>query len=534
MPKITIFERDNTGGSPVEDLAVVFVPGKAAAKNVDDNNCVYIPSTASDLSEYFEDAEISYGSDYLDISDVHMVAELVAQGYGVIYQQIKTGTEYVLQSPINAELYYTTNYRFAAQGQTYKTQEDYVAAVNAATANQQIIATRRVTDIGYTYDKAAEWAEGTTYYTGTCIGVLYTKSKNTYTPASGDFSDSAEYYTVIPALSTKEEDWAFLNDKNAYDIKFLTTGTFSTVPVAVGASTTQGTTSYTFDFSLLNALLTVPTSRKDCAVLVDLGYENLLPVSGRILVADFKRALNTAATSDKSATLTRITGGTQSECVSSRAYTSVANCLMSYDGAIVRVPNSFVYLYAYAKENNKAATWLPISGVVRGLVGEVFTPDIEFSKYQLDKDIINDREGISFNGIVDVRSYGYTIWGDRTLLDQDAVRGVQATSYFSIRNLISDIAKTAYRSAIRYTYETNNDVTWLNFKQRIVTLLDQVVASGVLQTYKISKVTTVESDNRNSIGAKIVLYCNLPVENWEILINLENAEVTTTADEANT
>ena len=98
----------------------------------------------------------------------------------------------------------------------------------------------------------------------------------------------------------------------------------------------------------------------------------------------------------------------------------------------------------------------------------------------------------------------------------------------SLRNLISDIAKTVYNSAIRYTYETNNDITWMNFKTTIVTLLDQMVSSGVLQTYKIGR--RVDANTRNKMICIITLYPNLPVENFDVYINLENATVTTTED----
>ena len=146
----------------------------------------------------------------------------------------------------------------------------------------------------------------------------------------------------------------------------------------------------------------------------------------------------------------------------------------------------------------------------------------------MDNSIIEDGAGVSFNSVVTVRPYGNTIWGDRTLIEQEDDRGVQATSYFSLRNLVSDVAKTAYNSAIRYTYETNNDITWFNFKQAITTLLDQVVSSGVLQSYTVKRGTT---DSRNTMVAIITLYPVLPVENFDIYVNLENAEVITTSDD---
>ena len=55
MPRINFFENDNTGAVSAEDLAVVFVPGTVQIKSglADAYNCVYIPSSATNLLDYF-------------------------------------------------------------------------------------------------------------------------------------------------------------------------------------------------------------------------------------------------------------------------------------------------------------------------------------------------------------------------------------------------------------------------------------------------------------------------------------------------
>ena len=493
MPRINIYERDNTGSSPVADLAVVFVPGEEKIKSgkADAYGCVYIPSTVTDLGEYFENASFNYpagGEEGTKIDIKHMVQTLIGMNYGVVYMDVSQAIEV---TPRYSEAEVADEEAFA-QG-TYYIQNE----------NKE-------------YKLATEFEEGTTYYV------------------------KEQPYTGWQALASNPTAWSFLNDKNAYDVKFITTGTHYTVPVITGVNAAsyikaQGTEEFGFNFELANRVLTVPTARKDCALLLDLGYDaEDVRAKANTLAKDFKTALECDVEGDIISMLTKVDDLSQT-CVSSRAYTLFSNALMDYSDAngthTLTVPGSLVYLYAYAQINNVATSWLPISGVTRGIVGDTFTPDIELSKYFLDTQIIEDGAGVSFNGVVDVRSYGYTIWGDRTLIQQDAVKKVQATSYFSLRNLVSDIAKTAYNSAIRYTYETNNDVTWLNFKQAIVTLLDQMVSSGVLQTYKVNKTTPKDFDARNSIAALIIIYPNLPVENFEVYINLENAEITTTADD---
>ena len=498
MPRINIYEQDNTGSSPVADLAVVFVPGEEPIKEgkEDANHCIYIPSTATDLGEYFEDKDFSYsGSGKIDVR--HLVQTLIGLNYGVVYMDVTQIQNVYIYTEAEVE-----------DAEAFKEGAYYINENNR-------------------YSEATEYKVGTTYYT------------------------KAGPYNGWQALAVAPDAWDFLNDKNAYDIKFITTGTHYTVPVIPAKITTgekiednpnftsyknsQGVENYGFNFETANRALTIPTSRKDCALLIDLDY---IPsdVKANELAKDFKTALECTVDGSPLFMLNKVqTNADLSQtCVSSRAYTLFSNALMEYSSTAgnftLTVPGSLVYLYAYATINNVATSWLPISGVTRGVVGEVFTPDIELSKYFLDTQIISDDAGVSFNGLVNIRSYGYTIWGDRTLLEQDAVKKVQATSYFSLRNLVSDIAKTAYNSAIRYTYETNNDVTWLNFKQAIITLLDQMVSSGVLQTYKVNRKPSSDTE-RNKMIAIIKIYPVLPVENFDVYINLENAELTTTADD---
>ena len=314
--------------------------------------------------------------------------------------------------------------------------------------------------------------------------------------------------------------------------------------VGVTNGTIQGTSKYLFDFSVANALAQIASNRKDCAVLVDLNYTNVtdsLGNNGNLLAKDYKTALQFTGTYDGDAIqpssdsignyIFNIAGAVTSngvDPISSREYSLIPNCNMTYsnsDGTtqMVNVPASIIYAYQYETEAVGQYAWSSIAGVNRGVISNVFTPDLQISKYLMDTQIITDGAGISFNAIVNIRPYGNTIWGDRTLINQESSTGVKATSYISLRNLVSDIAKTSYNSAIQHTYETNNDVTWMNFKSQIVALLDNVVAANVLTTYDIKRGAT---SDLNKIVANITIYPNLPVENFDIYINLENGEVT--------
>ena len=530
MPKIRVFETDNTGSSPVEDLAVVFVAGEIAialdendVSKGDANHCIYIPSTATVLSDYLKD--VDFDSKYevaeealnpetstltnaggLFMDTAHMIQVLIGLGYGVIYMDVNAHIVqdwvYTVDSEVTEETDFTANEYYVYSSITGK------------------------------YTRATEWDANATYFTR----VL------------GDYSG-------WEALKGHSNAWDFLNDKNAYDIKFITFGNHCAVKASLNSSVTtgQGTTKFGFDFGLLNNVLPVCGERKDCSVLVDVNYYNTVTTSsgtvpddvagtsmatfteGNAFVTDFKTAVECSDDSiaDNYKLAKFVSGeGTSQIDISSRAYALLPNATFAYSIGSAQytliVPSSLIYLNQYSQSNRRTTTWLPITGVNRGVVEGTFIPDLSISKYLMDNSIIEDGAGVSFNAVVTVRPYGNTIWGDRTLIEQEDDRGVQATSYFSLRNLVSDVAKTAYNSAIRYTYETNNDVTWFNFKQAITTLLDQVVSSGVLQSYTVKRGISAE---RNTMVAIITLYPVLPVENFDIAINLENAELITTSDD---
>ena len=495
MPKITIYENDNTGAVPAEDLAVVFVPGTAALKAgvADSYNCVYIPSSAPDLTAYFS-CEYTEEEDKAAIDVQHMIRCLNEWGYGVIYQYIDPNV-----SGENILVYSSAE----VSSETFK-EEKYFKVENGE------------------FVSATTFEEGTDYFTR-----------------------AEERKAVLP---TETEKWKFLKDKNDYNVKFITTGNFGTIEVTASQGTQQAVSNskrrstatetvasdndvtYAFNADVLNALLPIVAERKDCVILTDLAYNDpqaattIIHVDGNKMATALKTWLQTTDNLEQAGVANGVTTN-----FASRAAVHMPNAYMSFIGATeeksVRVPASFAYLYSYAKSNAKNPSWLPMAGVNRGVLEGVFTPDLSFSKYTLDTEIISDEEGISFNGLVNVRPYGYTIWGDRTLLSLTKGRGLQATGYLSLRNLVSDVAHVAYDSAIQFTYETNNDVTWMNFKSNITTLLDQMVASGVLQTYKVKR-RAAASNERNKIVAVITLFPVLPVENFDVYVNLENAEVT--------
>ena len=185
------------------------------------------------------------------------------------------------------------------------------------------------------------------------------------------------------------------------------------------------------------------------------------------------------------------------------------------------MPASFGYLLSLAVSIQTNANWLAIAGVARGLVPYIqkLSP-MERLSNKIADDVYQQRTGVAINPITEIKPYGLTIWGNRTL--KNNAINLTATSFLNIRNLVSDVKKIAYVTAKRLMFEQNSDILWINFKAGITPLLDQMVSGQGLTGYKIIKGKTSE---KGKVVATIRLYPIYAVEDFEITVAISDEEV---------
>ena len=295
------------------------------------------------------------------------------------------------------------------------------------------------------------------------------------------------YHNGTPSSTLFQQSW--LKDKDQYNIKYLTTGTNGSLASVDADSETAAAT--------CDKMIEVCNDRKDCVALIDTlktateftTYDKVLQAAQKVTDTDGRGAL-------------------------------FADWGYIDETKHVKMPGSYFYLSALGDSINAGKKWDAIAGVKRGVLKDFIAPaNLNLSKYELDNNVMNiDTEQRSYNGIVSIRPYGWTIWGDRTL--RKNITTLTATSFLSIRILVCDIAKRVYHSAIQNTFESNSDVTWMNYKTSITQLLDQMVADYKLADYKILK---LPSDRAAQIKCKIRLVPIEPVEDFDIYISLEDA-----------
>lgn len=193
----------------------------------------------------------------------------------------------------------------------------------------------------------------------------------------------------------------------------------------------------------------------------------------------------------------------------------------------VKLPGSFGYLMSLARSIKTNPNYMAIAGVTRGLVPNLLSLSENAVSYgKLTNKIANTvqpQDDYSINCITDVRPYGLTIWGNRTLANNKSTNGLTASSFLNLRNLIYDVKKKLYTSAKSLMFEQNSDILWVRFKSMITPLLDSMKYGQGIKDYKLTK---IESKTRGKLQAEITLYPIYAVEEFDITVVLTDDDVT--------
>ena len=194
----------------------------------------------------------------------------------------------------------------------------------------------------------------------------------------------------------------------------------------------------------------------------------------------------------------------------------------NYD-ATVRMPGSFAYFLSLGDSLTVNPNWLAVAGVARGLVQNLASGGMTTNIPNGTADKMCTRDAISINPITNIKPYGYTIWGNRTLKNNATEGNLTATSFLNVRNLVSDIKKEVYRTARRLTFEQNSDILWINFKAELTPLLDKMLHGYGISSYKLQLDTTHPKYNEKAtLCVKIIISPIEPVEDFYVSIIMQD------------
>lgn len=200
----------------------------------------------------------------------------------------------------------------------------------------------------------------------------------------------------------------------------------------------------------------------------------------------------------------------------------------------VIMPASFGYLMCVARAIKNNPNWLAIAGVSRGLVpginylvtknGTISNSDAE----NMQPKYGSNNKDISINCITNIRPYGLTLWGNRTLM-KVGKDGTVALNFLNTRNMISDIKKNLYSVSTQLMFEQNSDALWAKFKSKISPFLDKLKSGAGISDYKILK-----SDKKNDgtkvsngeLAAIIRIYPLYSIEYFDLTVELSDQDIT--------
>ena len=323
-----------------------------------------------------------------------------------------------------------------------------------------------------------------------------------------EFKVTDIYKAFMNSCEVENSKLYTLMDKGEYQIKFLTLGAYPSFEFGLDKTGTGSIETY----NIFDNLIETAAKRGDCIALVDHtnnSTRTLQTTAGSVYA-------NLSAYVKNSLTITRKGGDSEDGYTYGAMFTPYAIYKLSTQNNTQHtLPASFGYLSAFAASTQVNPNWYAVAGVSRGIPSGLI--GLSQNITNTIADLYQPRNNVAINCITNIKPYGYTIWGNRTLKNNSADGDLKALSFLNIRVLTCDLKKTLYQACKRYTFENNTDITWLNFKSQIEPALAKMLSGNGIASYQIIKVATTK---KATIEAIIRLVPIEPVEDWFITIEL--------------
>lgn len=347
------------------------------------------------------------------------------------------------------------------------------------------------------------------------LDVFYQSSANDESCIIGEHNDNI--YDQLTLIS----------DKSIYSVKYITSGGYPSVVSQTIVD--NGKDKFTARKIFADAMLEAAAYRGDAVALIDYQRNetdkpfDTDPDSGSFY-AKIHEQFNDVANAEFGAMM--YPWG-QFSCGATLGRVEAAETTDVY------MPGSFSYMKCLAKAIKTSPNWLAMAGVTRGLVPglkQIMTPHNVLSNTlaeEMQPKFGYENHRISINCITNIRPYGLTLWGNRTLkpVSRD---GCVALNFLNTRNMLSDIKKVLYSTAKSLMFEQNSDTLWLRFKAGITPLLNQLKTGNGISDYKIVKGTTKYNGDplqKGELAAVIKIYPIYAVEYFELTVELNDEEV---------
>jgi phage tail sheath protein FI len=193
------------------------------------------------------------------------------------------------------------------------------------------------------------------------------------------------------------------------------------------------------------------------------------------------------------------------------------------------MPPSFVFLVTLARYiSSGGKLWFVPAGIKRASVSDATAAEYIIGGTTLDKWQNNNPQYI--NPIMPIRSYGFVIFGQRTLYKnvEGATSKRSALQELGVRITANEIKRYIKSICTLLTFDGNNVHTWNEFNGQLDPLLSQMKADGGINDYQIlmdSNTTSAQNIADNVIHGIVRISVARAAEDFEIDFELNDSSV---------
>lgn len=220
------------------------------------------------------------------------------------------------------------------------------------------------------------------------------------------------------------------------------------------------------------------------------------------------------------------------------------------NGAVRSMPGYYAFLIAWGNALNKGIPmWdapagvkrTNLDGIVKGtsyLVGSSVIDMWQNQNFISNQNYSEIAAGVyCVNPIAHLRGYGYTVYGNSTLLKNRYDGATSMLQMFSVRILCNLIKLRAYETSLYLQFDRINSEVFGEFKVLMTTYMDRLKYGGALYDYKIiadrSKMT-LDDINSRTIPITIKISPTPTAENFIINLEINQAGVSFGSDDVET
>ena len=289
-----------------------------------------------------------------------------------------------------------------------------------------------------------------------------------------------------------KKSYEFIRDRFLYEPKFITSGGYTDTDISTNPE-------------IINGIKELTRERQDCVGFIDLPY-GYPKETAQITISGFTY------------------NGTSASKLPALACTGPWQLIKMLGNREEWMPGSYIELVAIGNSISKGnPVYLAPAGVDRAVINQIIKPEYEIGSDILEQWQSNDSVG-NINPIMKIKSYGYCIFGQRTLYDTGDPEMVSSLQELSAVLAINEIRRAAFNIGLSLQFSANNIFTFGRFQSQMSNKLNGMKTNEAVSDYLIQNVSTENDPRTMRIRIDVSL---IPIaENFEIELNITKDNIT--------